>query len=73
MDRQARLYSEKMNLSSEWVSMGEVTHADAALRLAEINAFAGIVETRDSDGSTIFRHLVEPVTTYKVTSYRGDS
>jgi hypothetical protein len=62
-----------MDLSSEWVSMGDLTHADAAIRLAKINTFSGIVETRDSDGSTIFRHLVEPVTEYKVTSYRGDS
>jgi len=72
MDRQARLYSQKMNLSSEWVSMGSLTHADAALRLAEINSFAGIVETKEKDGEVVFRHLVEPVTTYKVTSYRGD-
>jgi len=53
--------------------MGELTHSDAAVRLAQINGFSGIVETRDEDSSTIFKHLVEPVTEYRVTSYRGDS
>jgi len=73
LNRQARLHSEDLNLFSEWVSMGELTHSDAAVRLAQINGFSGIVETRDEDSSTIFKHLVEPVTEYRVTSYRGDS
>jgi hypothetical protein len=72
VQRFARLVSEEMNMSSEWVDMGEVSHAEAARRLSEINSYSGIVETRDVTGLTIFRHLVEPTTTYKVTSYRGD-
>lgn len=72
VQRFARLVSEEMNMSSEWVDMGDVSHAEAARRLSEINSYSGTVETRDVTGLTIFKHLVEPTTVYKVTSYRGD-
>jgi|DEB0MinimDraft_3_1074331.scaffolds.fasta_scaffold24450_2 hypothetical protein len=70
--RLARLVSEQKSMKSEWVDMGDVSHAEAARRLAEVNSYSGIVQTRDVSGLTIFNHLVEPTTTYKVTSYRGD-
>ncbi|MGB1649663.1 MAG: hypothetical protein ACPHEP_01430 [Acidimicrobiales bacterium] len=70
--RQARRWFEEGSEES-WIDMGAVTHADAATKFAEQTTFSGVIETRDKDGGVVFRHFVEPVTTYKVLSYRGDN
>lgn len=72
VQRFARLVCGERNMASDWIDMGDVSHSEAARRLSEINSYSGMVATRDSSGLTIFIHRVEPVTTYKVTSYRGD-
>lgn len=69
--REARRWFEPGE-EENWVVMGSVTHADAAMELAQRYTYCGIIETRDSQGSTVFKHFVEPVTTYKVLSYRSD-
>lgn len=71
MIRQARRWFEE-GKEELWIDMGAVTHSDAASKFAERRTYSGVVETRDKAGGVVFKHFVEPVTTYKVLSYRGD-
>ena len=70
MIRQARRWFEEGKEES-WIDMGAVTHSDAASKFAERRTYSGVVETRDKAGGVIFKHFVEPVTTYRVLSYRA--
>lgn len=56
-----------------WVTMGDVSHVDAAHELAEMYDYDGIVLTKTRDSKVIFKHRVSKKTVFHVTPMRAGS